>query len=175
MRCANARTRQHGHGLFGDLGEVDGNPIPLTDAERLQGIGAAADLPVQLGVGENPLSIVLANPDQRHLVLAPGLEVPVKAVVRDVARGAHEPLRPGIIPLENLRPRGEPFQLAGGFLPEPRHVLDGLRVGLVIVLDPSLLHGPGRWVEDFLDLQEAIDFFFHGVLRVSLRLSPRRL
>src|SRR2546427_5886870 len=51
-------------GLFRDLGEVDGDPIPLADAERLQGIGAAADLPVQLSVGEDPLGVVLADPEQ---------------------------------------------------------------------------------------------------------------
>ena len=174
MNGPDAGARQHGHGLFRDLGEVNGDPIALAHAERLQGVGAAANLPVQLGVGEDPLGVVLSDPDQRHLVLAPGLEVPVQAVVRDVARGAHEPLRPGVVPLEDPRPRGEPFQLAGGFLPEAGDVLDGLRVGLVIVFDPGLLHSLGRRVEDFLDLQKAIDFFFHGVLRVSLRLSPRR-
>src|SRR2546428_13460156 len=84
------------------------------------------------------------------------------------SRGAHEPLRPGIVPLEDLRPWGEPLQLQGGFLPKPGDVLDGLRIGLVIGLDPGPLHGFGRRVEDLFDLQEAIGFFFHGVLSYAL-------
>ena len=165
MNGPDAGAGQHGHGLLRDLGQVDGDPVPLADAERLQGVGAAADFAVELGIREDPFAVVLADPDQRDFVLAPGLEVPVQAVVGNVARSAHEPLRPGIIPLEDLLPRGEPFQFVGGPLPEPGDIFDGLRVGLVVIPDPGLFHGLGRRIEDFVDLQKAIDFFIHGILR----------
>ena len=53
---ADAGAGQHGDGRLGDHREVDGDPVAPLDAERLERVGAAADLPRQLPVGEHPRS-----------------------------------------------------------------------------------------------------------------------
>ena len=49
MHRADAGAGQHGIGRFRDHRQIDGDAVALLDAVRLQHIGEAADLRVQLG------------------------------------------------------------------------------------------------------------------------------
>ncbi len=80
-RCA---CRPASHRRPRDHRQVDGDGVALLDAVGLQHVGEAADLLMQLPVGDllRDGGIVPLE-DDRRLVRAPG-EVPVHAVVRDV-------------------------------------------------------------------------------------------
>ena len=71
----------------------------------------------QLLVGERADFARLAFPDDGGLVLAPGRDVAVQAVVGDVDLAADEPLGARQLPFEHLVPRLEPVQLAGDLAP----------------------------------------------------------
>ena len=81
---------------------------PALDAEALEHVGEAADLAVQLLVGEHARVARLALADDRGLVAAASLEVAVEAVVREVEAPADEPLGERRLPVEHLRPRRRP-------------------------------------------------------------------
>jgi hypothetical protein len=87
---------------------------------------------VQLGVRHRPLLKVLALPDDRRLVAARRLQVPVDAVVRDVEISADEPFHVRGIPLAHGRPRLEPLQFPRVGLPERIGVLRVLPVKRVV-------------------------------------------
>ena len=58
-------------GRLGDHRQVDRDPVALLDAVRLQHVGEAADLRVQLAIGDaRVLGRVVALPDDRDLVAA---------------------------------------------------------------------------------------------------------
>ena len=46
------RTGEHGDGDLGNHRQIDGDPVALAHAERLQGIGALADALVQLAIAQ---------------------------------------------------------------------------------------------------------------------------
>ena len=119
---ADSRAGQHGVGRFGDHRHVDADPVALLHAAALQHIGQAADVAVQLAVGDvGGLGRVVAFPDDRDL-LAALFQVAVDAVVGDVELAALEPGRlalrqvavvhrvPGLEPVEEglglLAPEG---------------------------------------------------------------------
>jgi hypothetical protein len=78
---ADAGAGQHGHRQLGNHGQVDGDPVALLDAVRLEDVGELADLGVQFAIGELLVFAgLIAFPDDRGLV-APGLEVAIEAVV----------------------------------------------------------------------------------------------
>ena len=82
---ADPGAGEHREGSLGDHRQVDGDPVALLDAMRLQHVGEAADLGVQLAVGDRAVDCVgvVALPDDRGLVAALG-EVAVEAIERDV-------------------------------------------------------------------------------------------
>src|SRR4029078_9700800 len=92
MNDTDAGAGKHGDDLFGYFRKVDGDPISLREPKFLERIRATIDLSVELGIGDGPFLVVLADPDDGDLVLAPGFDMTVQTVIRHVARGADEPL-----------------------------------------------------------------------------------
>ena len=123
VRRADARAGQHGDGHLGDHRHVETDAVALGDAERLEDVGEARHLALQVGEGQHPAVARLALPDDRRLVAPRRLHVAIEAVVGEIGGRADEPLREGRFPVQHLRPRLEPVQLGGGLRPE------GLRVG----------------------------------------------
>ncbi len=79
MDGADAGAGEHGDGGFGDHGEVDGYAVAAVYAQRFHGVGQAADLVVQLAVGDVAAVVgVVALPDDGGLVGA-GWEMGVQA------------------------------------------------------------------------------------------------
>ena len=138
---ADSGAGQHGNNLLGNLGEVDGDPIALCQAKFFQGVGAAIDLPVQLSVGKHAFLVIFTHPNQRDLVLAPGVDVAVQAIVGDVTGGADKPFGPGVVPIEDFGPGGEPLQLFGGVAPEFFRIGNGFFVLSLIVFDVGIRNG----------------------------------
>ena len=92
MDRANASTGQHGNGQFGHHRQVDGDAVALVDAARLEHVGEFADLFVQFLIGQRSIfPRLVALPDDGDLI-AFGIEVPVKAIVRNVGLAAGKPL-----------------------------------------------------------------------------------
>src|SRR5690606_31324038 len=75
--CADAGAGQHGVGRLRDHGHVDAHPVAFLHATRFQHVGQAADMVVQLVVGDlGGLAGVVAFPDDGDL-LATLLQMPV--------------------------------------------------------------------------------------------------
>ena len=75
---------QHGEGGLRDHRHVDRDGVALADSLRLQHVGEAADLRVEVAIGDRPRVLgVVAFPKDRDLVALVG-EVSVDAVRRDV-------------------------------------------------------------------------------------------
>ena len=91
MDGADARAGQHGVGRFRDHRQVDGDAIAFLDVAVAQNVGEAADLVVQLLIGD-VLGIfrIVAFPDDGGLV-ASGVQMAVDAVVGDVGGAVLEP------------------------------------------------------------------------------------
>ena len=136
MHRADARAGQHRVGRLGDHRQVDRDPIALFDAVRLQHIGEAADLAMQLLIGD-VLAVfgIIAFPDDRRL-LGALRQVPVDAVGRDVERAVLEPFDVEIvrIPGDVLDPgeRLDPVDALGLLRPEPFRILQRVRVHGVV-------------------------------------------
>ena len=131
MDGADAGAGEDGDGQFRDHGQVEGHPVALAHAQALEDVGATADLPVQLLVGEGAgLLGALPFPDEGGLVLAPGLQVAVQAVIGDIELTAQEPamLAAGEVRLQGPLPLVKPVQPFGLFGPEGRGVLDAAGV-----------------------------------------------
>jgi hypothetical protein len=169
MNDADTCAREHGNDLFGNFRKVDRDPVSLREPELLERIRATIDLAIQLAIGDDPFLVVLADPNDRHLILAPGFDVTVQTVIGDVAGGVDEPFSPGIIPFENLRPGGEPLKLLGNAAPEPFGVGDRFLVGAVVVLNIGRGFGlSGRLIYTAF-LEEGIDVVCHGAMTPSGR------
>ncbi len=127
VRGADPGAGQHRDDRLGDHRQVDRDPVAGADAERDQRVGGLADLVLELGVGQRAGVVGgLADPVQRHLVAAPGLDVPVDAVVRRVELAADEPLGEGlVVPVEDPVPLLRPVQATGLLLPERQPVVRG--------------------------------------------------
>src|ERR1044072_4536302 len=68
MDRADAGAGEHRHRRLGHVGHIDGDTVALARALALEDIGEAADLLMQLGIGEAPaLARLIALPDQRGL------------------------------------------------------------------------------------------------------------
>ncbi len=115
---------QHGDGRLGDHRHVDEHAIALPDVIALQDVGEAADLAVQLRVGDRARLARLAFPDDRRLVLGRSAQMPVEAVLRDVELAADEPFRERRLPLERLLGLLPPVEILGQVAPEFLGLLD---------------------------------------------------
>src|SRR4029077_7776648 len=97
---------------------------------------------VEIFVGQLPdfARLGLPLPDQRDLVTASGLDMPVEAVDRGVELTAQEPLGVRWLPFEHAGPGAGPFQLAGPVRPVALPVLTGPAIQGVVLN----VRGPGK-------------------------------
>src|SRR5436305_3218010 len=101
-----------------------------------------------------------ALPYDGCFVFAMRCHVPIEAVVREIELAAHEPLRPGAIPFQNLVPLLEPVQLARDTRPERVGIVNRLLIEPLVlreVLDMGLRRKFRRALELALLLQNGID------------------
>jgi hypothetical protein len=127
MGRADARAGEHRDGQLGDHAHVDRDGRPLLHAEVSQRVRELRDVALQLRIGDlAPLVLRLSFPVIRNLPAAPGLDVPVDAVVRDVEPASEEPLGVRRLPLVELGEGLEPAQ------PFPRFALPELLERLVV-------------------------------------------
>ena len=118
MNCADAGAGQHGHCAFDGERHVDDDAVALDHSQGLQAIGEAADLAVELAVGDDALGAVLAQPDEGGAIAAVGVGVTVERIDGDVGLRAGEPLMMDAVPVENLGPRLRPLEAAGVVAPK---------------------------------------------------------
>ena len=92
MDGADARASEHGVSGFRNHGQVDGDAVAALDAVRLEHVGEAADLSVQLAIGDVArfLRWIVRLPDDGDL-LAALLQMAVDAVGGDVEGSVLEP------------------------------------------------------------------------------------
>jgi hypothetical protein len=114
VRRADARAGEHRHDDLGDHRQEDPDHVAAPDPARLQRVGEALDVAVQVGVGDRPRLALLAVPVEGDALAAAGLDVTVDAVVGRVEPAAREPLEEGRLPIvEDFRPRLVPVQRLG--------------------------------------------------------------
>ena len=171
MHGSDAGTGQHGDSRLRHHGHVDQYAIPGLDAVCLQYVREAADLPVELLVGKNPLVARFSFPDDGSLVPAAVGQVAVHAVLTDVETGSGEPFRKGGLPLEDLLPALLPVQFPG--LPRPE---DGGLLDRLLVHPPVLCHAGNagllgeflRGFEDSFFDEMAFNLLAHGLTGSSV-------
>ena len=128
---ADARTGQHGIGRLRDHRHVDRDPVALHDVAVAQDVGEAADLVMQLLVGDLLVVLgIVAFPDDRDLVGA-RRQMAVDAVVGDVGDAVLEPFDRDVLRtvggVLDLGRRAVPVDALGRLGPEPVRVLDRAR------------------------------------------------
>src|ERR1700674_2540053 len=128
MDRADARAGEHRDRRFGYERQVDRYSIAFPNSELPQDIAELRDLAVKIPVRERPRVTRLAFPDERRFIPTRSPNVPVNAVGGDVELSADEPLRMRRVPLENLLPGLDPFQLAGLLGPKLLGIARGLFV-----------------------------------------------
>ena len=140
---------------------VDDNAVALLHAQRLQAIGEAADIAIQLAIGDDALGAVFAQPDEGGAVGVLRVGVAIERVNGDVGARAGKPLVMDPVPLENLVPWLGPDELLGSFGPESvRIALKAVPLGWPVFQQRLL----------FDDLRSGILFHSLGWLRrFSLR------
>ena len=158
MNGADARAGEHGVGRFRDHRQVDGDAVAILDAMLFQHIGEAADLLVQLTIGDMARDgRVVALPDDRGLVGAVA-QMPVDAVHGGVGGSVLEPFDRDIVRLEagvlHLRIGRDPGQAVALLAPEPFRVVQRPRVKLLVF---RLVDGGVR----FPLVRRGIDFLGH--------------
>ena len=119
------RAGEHRDRQLGDHRHVDGDPVALAHAERAEGVGEAADLVQQLGVGDRAGVARLALPVVGDLVAQAGGDVAVEAVDADVQLPADEPLRVGQLPGVEVGPGLDPVEPVALLGPERAEALFG--------------------------------------------------
>ncbi len=144
-------AREHGDGELGDHRHVEGNAVATLYPFLAEHVREATHLVVELLVGVGACRAVVALPDERGLVAAPRVEMPVEAVGRDVERAIGEV---GVVEVrepafERLGGRLHPLEMLEGHLePVAVRVLHGAIVEFLVVVharDVRALHEPGRW------------------------------
>ncbi len=125
MDRTNPRTGQHRIGGFGDHRQIQYHALAFAHAQRFQHIGHAADVAVQLFVGDmfGGLIWIICFPDDRGLIAA-GFQVAIDAVGGHIQRAIGEPVDRHI-----ARRKADVFDLGKGFDPvHPRGLLGPERV-----------------------------------------------
>ena len=134
---ADARASEHGVDGLRDHRQVDGDAIALHDVAVAQDVGEAADLVVQLLIGDVlRLCRVVALPDDRDLAGA-RRQMAVDAVVGGVGDAVLEPFDRDVAGTEgrvlDLGRRPIPMDALGLLGPEPVRVLERARVHLLVL------------------------------------------
>ncbi len=145
------RLRDHRH--------VDGDAVAFLDAARLQHVGEAADLGMQLLVGKLLVVLgIVTFPDDCGLVTALG-DMAVDAVVAGVERSILEPFDRDIVRVVggvlDLAERLDPVDAPGLLGPEAVRVLDRTGIHFLVfgVVDEGAFAPFDRHIVDFLGHQ----------------------
>ncbi len=133
---ADTGTGQHGNGQLQYHGKVNGNTVAFLHAQPPQHIGELAHLAVKLLISHYLGIADVAFPDERRLVLAPGTDMTVNAVIAHVQFAADEPL---VLPFVKIGfhhpvPLLKPVELLRHFTPEPLRVFYGTPVQFFIFI-----------------------------------------
>ena len=110
---ADPRAGQHGDRRFRNRRHIDDDAVAFADSVSLQDVREAADIAMQLLVGQRAFFARFAFPEDRRLVSVRPVEMPVEAILGDVQFPADEPFRERRLPFEHLFPRLLPDQLVG--------------------------------------------------------------
>ena len=146
-----------------DHRQVDRHPVALLDPEAAQNVGEAADLPVEVGVGQGLFVPRLAFPEDRRTIPAPPRQVPVQAVDARVQLSADEPAGEGRLPVEDLVPPAGPVKPLR--LGSPKRFRIGLRLPVDgLVPDPRLVPEVVRGRIDALLIEQHLNFLFRDFL-----------
>ena len=160
MDGANARAREHRDGQLGYERQIQRDAIAFLDAKGLEDVRELADLAVEIEIGQRAPVAGLAFPDEGRLVAAPRAHVPIEAVRGDVDLAVGEPLRIGRVPLEHLRERLDPLELAREAGPERFGIFRRSCINTGIV-DEGLGAELFRWSEAAVFFQEGFNFGRH--------------
>ncbi len=163
VHCAELGAGKHRDHQLGDAAHVDRHPVAFVHAHAAQDVGELIGLAVEPQIAVADLIARLAFPDQRQLVLAPGLDVTVERVERDIGLAALEPLVEGRVRfVQHLVPGMVPLQVAGPLGPEGLRVFEGAGIDLFVVLDMSVGNDLGRRVVDLMLGCDDIGGTIHG-------------
>src|SRR6266550_1480868 len=135
MRSADAGAGQHGDGQLGCHSHVDSNPVDFLYSQRLEHVSELFYFAMQLLVGKSANFSGLTLPDDCSFVLSRSLHVAIETVVRDIDLAAHEPFRPGVVPLQDFVPLLEPVQFFRDASPELFRLLDGFAVDTLVLFE----------------------------------------
>ena len=137
MHGTDAGAGQHGVKRFGDHRHVERHAVALGNTDLLQLVGHAADMIVQLAIGDRGMKTgIIAFPDQRDIITALG-EMAVDAIVGDVENAVSEPFDRqfvGIpVDVRNLRRGLDPVEAAQFLGPEGFGFLNGTTITLLVL------------------------------------------
>ena len=176
--------RQKSDCQFGDHRHVQSDGIAASDAKAAQGIGAATDFVVKLGVGKGDVSALLPFPDECEFGRGLGCLPLVEAVVDDVHLPVDTPPGEGRAgrKIDNLRVgMGEAdIEILHHCIPEPADILHRARQQRVIRSDAVPIHetlqialgDPVRiWLPCYV-LAEGEGVGGHDLFRIGDGLAP---
>ena len=147
---------EQGDREFRDHRHVDRHAVAALHAQPLEDVREPVHLAPKIVVRQHAALPRLALPHERGLVPPRSLEVPVEAVRGHVQLPAHEPLREGRVPFEDLRPGGHPGEPLRHPRPKGLGVLRRFEPERVVPEQGRFPEGRRRPVL-FLLLQEAVN------------------
>ncbi|MNZ61758.1 hypothetical protein D3C78_798590 [compost metagenome] len=137
VHCADAGTGKHGVGCLGNHRHVDAHAVAFFHATAFQHVGQAADVFMQLFVGDRcRVGRVVAFPDDGDLIAA-FFQVPVDAVVADIQLRTGKPAGLAglqVVALDGFPGRAPVEKTRGLFGPEGAGVFNGFAVQALIVV-----------------------------------------
>ncbi len=147
MDGAQSRAGEHRHHRFGDHRHVEDDAIALADALSRDHPGDARHLVAQLAIGEGLLGVgEWRIVDQRRLLRAATLHVPVERVVAGVEFAALEPtIERRVRPVEHLVPALRPVDRRRLLRPESLGILERPRMQRTICVANSHDRHPLRF------------------------------
>ncbi len=169
MHRTNTGAGEHCVSCFRDHRQIDGDAITLLDAMLLQHIGKAADIFMQLAIGDLLVDIrIVTFPDDRNLI-ATAFQMTVDTVVGDVSYAI-------LIPLDrNIAIEIGVLDFGEGFEPiNPSAVLgpESIRVGHALIVPFEILLVIYERVL-LCPRQNRVKLFRHVIL-LAVRRSSRR-
>jgi len=166
MHRAYFRAGEHRDRQLRHPAHVDGHAVAFLDPHAAQDVGELAHLAVERMIGERAHLAILAFPDERQLVAAPGRHVTVQAVVHDIGLAADKPLVKRLLAvIQHFIPFLVPLEFLSLGCPEALEVLLGPAGHFLVALDRSVGDDVGRGLIQFgrfLAVRVA-----HDILRVG--------
>mmetsp|Transcript_11143 Transcript_11143/g.25229 ORF Transcript_11143/g.25229 Transcript_11143/m.25229 type:complete len:580 (+) Transcript_11143:1307-3046(+) len=174
---ANARTREHRDDKVRHHGKVDGDVVPLSDADAPEVVGELADALFELRPRHDFVLVRFVSLPQQSRSLGVGRRVPVDGVVAEVRLSSREPRYAdgslAHVEVEGVHGlalvvRRVPVQFVSDFPPELRRSVDAFAVHVVVLLERAnvrVVNERRGWVDGSVECG-----VFHGSV-VHGRLS----